>query len=251
MYLPRQSGLGDVQHLPVAAHHLVRQAGPAPAGQVAAGEPQPVPPGAAQVGVILAPPPGQLADGGVAVHYFRPQRRDLLGQALHEAHVRRAELCPRHEGSVPDTGRAVHGFSSPVGSSGDQDGPEAGDAEATRGARRLPGEPRVRHGAVHPGRPGRAAGGLGLDGPHRRAGHRGRPGRLHRRRAGRRPAVGVRARAGDGAGPGLPRRAGPDVPSAHGAWLAARCPDAELWLRPDDGHVSVLGSCGARPWTGW
>ena len=30
----------------------------------------------------------------------------------------------------------------------------------------------------------------------------------------------------------------------HGAWLAARCPDAELWLRPDDGHVSVLGSCG-------
>ena len=35
------------------------------------------------------------------------------------------------------------------------------------------------------------------------------------------------------------------VPSAHGAWLAARCPDAELWLRPDDGHVSVLGSCAA------
>ena len=34
------------------------------------------------------------------------------------------------------------------------------------------------------------------------------------------------------------------VPSAHGAWLAGRCPDAELWLRPDDGHVSVLGSCG-------
>jgi pimeloyl-ACP methyl ester carboxylesterase len=34
------------------------------------------------------------------------------------------------------------------------------------------------------------------------------------------------------------------VPSTHGAWLAARCPDAELWLRPDDGHVSVLGSCG-------
>jgi pimeloyl-ACP methyl ester carboxylesterase len=34
------------------------------------------------------------------------------------------------------------------------------------------------------------------------------------------------------------------VPSEHGAWLAARCPDAELWLRPDDGHVSVLGSCG-------
>ena len=35
------------------------------------------------------------------------------------------------------------------------------------------------------------------------------------------------------------------VPSDHGASLAARCPDAELWLRPDDGHVSVLGSCAA------
>ena len=34
------------------------------------------------------------------------------------------------------------------------------------------------------------------------------------------------------------------VPSTHGAWLAARCPNAELWLRSDDGHVSVLGSCG-------
>jgi pimeloyl-ACP methyl ester carboxylesterase len=34
------------------------------------------------------------------------------------------------------------------------------------------------------------------------------------------------------------------VPNEHGAWLAARCPGAELWLRPDDGHVSVLGSCG-------
>lgn len=29
-----------------------------------------------------------------------------------------------------------------------------------------------------------------------------------------------------------------------GAWLAGRCPDAELWLRRDDGHVSVLRSCG-------
>jgi pimeloyl-ACP methyl ester carboxylesterase len=34
------------------------------------------------------------------------------------------------------------------------------------------------------------------------------------------------------------------VPSAHGAWLARHCPGAELWLRPDDGHVSVLSSCG-------
>ena len=30
------------------------------------------------------------------------------------------------------------------------------------------------------------------------------------------------------------------VPSAHGAWLARRCPSAELRLSPDDGHISVL-----------
>jgi pimeloyl-ACP methyl ester carboxylesterase len=32
------------------------------------------------------------------------------------------------------------------------------------------------------------------------------------------------------------------VPSGHGVWLAGHCPSAELWLRPDDGHVSVLRS---------
>lgn len=32
------------------------------------------------------------------------------------------------------------------------------------------------------------------------------------------------------------------VPAAHGAWLAARIPAAELWLQPDDGHISVLRS---------
>jgi pimeloyl-ACP methyl ester carboxylesterase len=32
------------------------------------------------------------------------------------------------------------------------------------------------------------------------------------------------------------------VPRAHGEWLARRIPSAELWLRPDDGHVSVLAS---------
>jgi pimeloyl-ACP methyl ester carboxylesterase len=32
------------------------------------------------------------------------------------------------------------------------------------------------------------------------------------------------------------------VPHAHGAWLARSLPDAELWLRPDDGHVSVLNA---------
>jgi pimeloyl-ACP methyl ester carboxylesterase len=30
------------------------------------------------------------------------------------------------------------------------------------------------------------------------------------------------------------------VPSSHGAWLARRIPAAELWLRPADGHISVL-----------
>jgi pimeloyl-ACP methyl ester carboxylesterase len=35
------------------------------------------------------------------------------------------------------------------------------------------------------------------------------------------------------------------VPAAHGEWLARRCPSAELWLRPDDGHISVLGSGAA------
>jgi len=30
------------------------------------------------------------------------------------------------------------------------------------------------------------------------------------------------------------------VPPSHGTWLADRIPSAELWLRPGDGHVSVL-----------
>jgi pimeloyl-ACP methyl ester carboxylesterase len=32
------------------------------------------------------------------------------------------------------------------------------------------------------------------------------------------------------------------IPSSHGEWLAERCPQAELWLRPDDGHISVLSA---------
>ena len=32
------------------------------------------------------------------------------------------------------------------------------------------------------------------------------------------------------------------VPSSHSRWLAERIAGAELWLRPDDGHISVLGS---------
>ena len=30
------------------------------------------------------------------------------------------------------------------------------------------------------------------------------------------------------------------VPAAHGEWLARRVPSAELWLRPEEGHVSIL-----------
>lgn len=30
------------------------------------------------------------------------------------------------------------------------------------------------------------------------------------------------------------------VPAGHSRWLAAACPDAELWLSPADGHISVL-----------
>jgi pimeloyl-ACP methyl ester carboxylesterase len=35
------------------------------------------------------------------------------------------------------------------------------------------------------------------------------------------------------------------VPSSHGEWLADRCPSAELWLSPDDGHISILHSGAA------
>ena len=33
------------------------------------------------------------------------------------------------------------------------------------------------------------------------------------------------------------------VPSSHAVWLARRIPSAELWLRPDDGHITIL-RCG-------
>ena len=35
------------------------------------------------------------------------------------------------------------------------------------------------------------------------------------------------------------------VPPTHGAWLADRIDGAELWSRPDDGHISVLDACPA------
>jgi pimeloyl-ACP methyl ester carboxylesterase len=39
------------------------------------------------------------------------------------------------------------------------------------------------------------------------------------------------------------------VPSSHAAWLARHTPSAELWLHPDEGHVSILGA--AAPALGW
>jgi pimeloyl-ACP methyl ester carboxylesterase len=39
------------------------------------------------------------------------------------------------------------------------------------------------------------------------------------------------------------------VPSSHGEWLARHARSAELWLRLDDGHISVLHSGAAA--LGW
>jgi pimeloyl-ACP methyl ester carboxylesterase len=33
------------------------------------------------------------------------------------------------------------------------------------------------------------------------------------------------------------------VPPAHGDWLLRRCRNAELWFRPNDGHISILDAC--------
>ncbi|WP_330173169.1 alpha/beta hydrolase [Streptomyces sp. NBC_01498] len=35
------------------------------------------------------------------------------------------------------------------------------------------------------------------------------------------------------------------VPPAHAEWMRAGLPRAELWVRPEDGHVSVLDACPA------
>ncbi|MEO8511909.1 MAG: alpha/beta hydrolase, partial [Chloroflexota bacterium] len=35
------------------------------------------------------------------------------------------------------------------------------------------------------------------------------------------------------------------APSSHSAWLAGRIPGAELWLKPEDGHISILRSAPA------
>jgi pimeloyl-ACP methyl ester carboxylesterase len=39
------------------------------------------------------------------------------------------------------------------------------------------------------------------------------------------------------------------VPSSHSTWLASHLGSADLWLRPDDGHVSILNSGAAA--LGW
>jgi len=33
------------------------------------------------------------------------------------------------------------------------------------------------------------------------------------------------------------------VPPAHAEWLLRHCPRSELWVRPEDGHISVLDAC--------
>jgi pimeloyl-ACP methyl ester carboxylesterase len=41
------------------------------------------------------------------------------------------------------------------------------------------------------------------------------------------------------------------VPASHSVWLAGRCPSAELWLHPGDGHISVLNHAEmALDWLG-
>lgn len=45
----------------------------------------------------------------------------------------------------------------------------------------------------------------------------------------------------DVTGPVLVQQGGQDlmVPAAHGPWLAASLPDAEAWMEPDQGHLSI------------
>lgn len=41
------------------------------------------------------------------------------------------------------------------------------------------------------------------------------------------------------------------IPSSHAEWLARAIPGAELWVRPDDGHISVLRTApAALEWLG-
>jgi len=64
--------------------------------------------------------------------------------------------------------------------------------------------------------------------------------------------AGVGAWGFDPAAPALFVHGGRDrvVPATHGERLARRCPSAEQWLYPDDGHISILNS-GAAAAMGW
>jgi pimeloyl-ACP methyl ester carboxylesterase len=33
------------------------------------------------------------------------------------------------------------------------------------------------------------------------------------------------------------------VPPAHAEWMLRKCPRSEFWLRPRDGHISILDAC--------
>ncbi|MET4781509.1 alpha/beta fold hydrolase [Glaciihabitans sp. UYNi722] len=48
----------------------------------------------------------------------------------------------------------------------------------------------------------------------------------------------------DIAAPVLLAQGGDDrvIPASHAHWLLGRCTDAELWLRPHDGHISILNT---------
>jgi len=35
------------------------------------------------------------------------------------------------------------------------------------------------------------------------------------------------------------------VPASHGEWLAQHCPSADFWMKPDEGHISILHSAPA------
>jgi pimeloyl-ACP methyl ester carboxylesterase len=41
------------------------------------------------------------------------------------------------------------------------------------------------------------------------------------------------------------------VPPSHATWMHRQCPHSELWLRPDDGHISILDAApAALDWLG-
>src|SRR5665647_3158630 len=65
-------------------------------------------------------------------------------------------------------------------------------------------------------------------------------GRLDRNGVADLPPAGAGAPHDASGGP----RCGADriVPGSHAEWLARRCQSAQLWQRPDDGHISALSS---------